>query len=188
VRERIERFPPLVDQHAERQQRRAADPMLAVDQHLLPTRKLVANEGDSALEMVAARGLEVGSRQVQQLDSGGAELLLVVARFCTQIDDRADAVTFRQGGSIFAGEASTYGNMLGQPVKVGRPCTRRIIFFFHEPGIFFFVVSHGDPNCRFYCCLPRLYCRSGSQEWNNKALQLFRARMIIHSKAEPIRG
>jgi hypothetical protein len=39
-----------------------------------------------------------------------------------------------------------------------------------------------------YCCFYCFTAVSEDEVWNNKASQLFRARMKLHSQPEPIRG
>jgi hypothetical protein len=84
-------------------------------------------------------------------------------------------------------EAGADGDMLRHPMKVRRPSigsnNYRIFFIFFPEDSFFFIFIRTR-----YCCFHGNYCRFSSHEWNNKALQLFRARMISHSKPEPIRG
>src|SRR5690348_9829281 len=75
VRERVERFPTLIDEHAQRQQRRAPNPVLAVDQHLVAAADMATREGNATIELVGGRRLEVGRRQVKEVDSGVAQAL-----------------------------------------------------------------------------------------------------------------
>lgn len=57
-----QRLPPLIDQHAQGQKRGAADPVLAMDQHLVAALDMAASEAHAPLEDVHAGGFGVGGR------------------------------------------------------------------------------------------------------------------------------
>ena len=147
----VERLPPLLDEHAQRQQRRAADAMLAVDQDLVAARDMSAREADPALEHVRACRLQVRRREMEEVDPRRTEALLVVAILLPQVDHRADAVLARELGSALDRKAGADREIVGQPVKIRRPASFRvchaIFFIFFLFGIFFFIF----PLAR-YCC------------------------------------
>ena len=186
MRQRVERLPSLVDQHAQAQQRRSADAMLTVDQHAPAFIDAAPDELDPARQHRHGRGLEIGRRQVEEVDSCSAQSLWIVAIFLTKIDDGTDAVLLRKPQRMLDRKATADRDMIGQPVEIRHPlgCAtshrRFFIIFLHR--IFFFIFRQA---C--YCCWYSEYCCFCSHEGNNKASQLFRARMISHSKPEPIR-
>jgi hypothetical protein len=88
----IERRPPVVHEHAKREQWRAANPMLTVDQYLAALIEPIANEGDAAVETVDPQRIHVGRRKVQEVDSPDPEPLRVVTILLTKVDDGRDAM------------------------------------------------------------------------------------------------
>jgi hypothetical protein len=157
-----------------------------VDQHLVATANMPAREGDAAIELANGRRLEVGRRQVKEVDPGGAEALLVIPVLLPQIDDRADPVIPGKILDTVSRKASADGEIVGEPVEVGRPGRffgHAIFFIFFFAWIFFFIIRLVR-----YCCLQSITAVPAVTEWNNKASQLFRARMLFHSNSEPIRA
>jgi hypothetical protein len=156
-----------------------------VDQHLVAAADVAAREGNAAIELVDGRRLEVGRRQVKEVDSGVAQALLVVAVLLAQIDDGADPVVRGEVLDVFDRKASADGEMVGQPVEVGRPGRffgHAIFFIFFFAWIFFFIIRRTR-----YCCLQSITVVLSVTAWNNKASQMFRAHMFFHSNSEPIR-
>ena len=139
MRQRVERVPPLVDQHAKREQRRAADAVLAVDEHLLASARSFANEGDAALEMLEARRLQIRRGQMQKLDPRALKFSLVVAIFGSQIDHRRNSVRKRELAGALDRKASPERHGFAQPVKIRPPLLQASIFFFNIHRIFFFI-------------------------------------------------
>jgi hypothetical protein len=123
---------------------------------------------------------------MEEVDSSEAEVLLVVAILLPQVDHRADAVLARELGGAFDRKAGADRQIVGQPVEIRRPASFRvrhgIFFIFFLSRIFFFIF----PLAR-YCCFWINTVVSSVIGGNNKALQLFRARMVSHSNPEPTR-
>jgi hypothetical protein len=147
---------------------------------------MLAREAHAAVELVDACGLEVGGRQVKEVDSRGSEALFVVPVLLPQIDDRANAMVSGEVLCAIDRKASANRELLRQPMEVGRPgwrFSRHTIFFIFFFGCIFFFILTQDR----YCCLLPITVVGAIREWNNKASQLFRAHMLFHSKSEPIR-
>ena len=137
--QRIERRPALIDQHAQREQCRAADPVLAMDQHLLSAGKVIAHERYTPFEMFVACRFQVWRRQMKEVDACAAQRKLVVAFLGAEIDDGAYAVGLRQDGGTLRRKAAAERQTIGQPVEImGRTEHHRSIFFFNIHCIFFF--------------------------------------------------
>jgi hypothetical protein len=75
--------------------------------------------------------------------------------------------------------------MVRQPMQIRRPLVgfgaHSFFFIFFCTRIFFFIIDGAS-----LLLFRRQYCRLGSHGRNNKASQLFRARMISHFPSEPI--
>jgi hypothetical protein len=87
---RIERLPARVDKYAEREQRGAADSVLAMDQHLVAAPRTLANECHPFFQMLTTGSLHVGCRQAEKVDPGGLKRSHVVALFGAKIDNCAN--------------------------------------------------------------------------------------------------
>jgi hypothetical protein len=145
----VERLPAFVDQHAQREQRRAADSVLAVDQHLSAAFDLLAGKAHTPIQRSDVRGLEVRRRQMQEADSMSAQRHFVIASFRAKIDHGANAMLDGKFALAIHRKASAEGKVIGQPLKVRRP--RRLgtahsffIFLFAADFFFIFLVR--------YCC------------------------------------
>jgi hypothetical protein len=156
-----------------------------MDQHLFAAREMLVNERDPALQMFVRDRLQVRSGQMEQLESCGAELFLVVAILLPKVDDCADAMLEPEPPRMLVREAAADSDTIGEPVEIRSPfgCAAAHGFFFIiflSPAFFFIVCINR------YCCFGLEYCCFCRHEGNNKASQLFRAGMLIHSQTEPI--
>jgi hypothetical protein len=93
--------------------------------------------------MFARRWVKVWGREVQQLDSSGAQYLVVVPVLGAKVDDGAYPMRRCQVRGILARKRTADGEPLRQPVKV-RPAPRRHIFL-HFFMVFFFSYNHEAP-------------------------------------------
>lgn len=117
----IQRLPALIDKHAQRQECRSADPVLAVDQDFVAALQALPDERHTPLEMLMGRGFKIRGRQVKQLDPGAPQCRLIVTFFSPKINDCCDAVALPEVGCMLHGEAGAERQLLGQPVEIGTP-------------------------------------------------------------------
>ena len=61
MRQRVDRFPTNLDQHAEREQSRTPDSMLAVNEYFFAAFDPLSGESDAAIQSSQLSGLHVGS-------------------------------------------------------------------------------------------------------------------------------
>jgi hypothetical protein len=141
VPQSIERLPALIDEHAKREQGRAADSVLTVSQDAIAVANVMGDEVDAALEHLCACGFKVRRRQVQKVDAMFAQDAFVVAIFRAKVDDCSDAVFRYEMRRAFDRKAAAEREMVGQPMEVRRPRRRsarhRILFIFFLSSIFF---------------------------------------------------
>jgi hypothetical protein len=138
----VERPPPGIYEHAKSKQGRAADPVLAMDQYLVPALRMITHELHALLEMLMTCGLHIGRRQVQKLDSGGLERRGVVALLGPEIDHGTDPERVPEVLNEIDWEAAADCDLVRNPMEVGcELVNHRSIFFFNILTIFFFIIS-----------------------------------------------
>ena len=147
---------------------------------------MLTNERDPRFQMLDRRRLEIGGRQMKEVNPGRPQPRCIVTAFGAQIDNGTDAVPAGKLMGSLDRKRTADRQSLRQPVEIRNPLSDACSIFFINGGIFFFISHIGAG--RFYCCSALGYCRLHSQRWNNKASQLFRDRMNIHCNPEPIRG
>jgi tRNA (mo5U34)-methyltransferase len=123
--------------------------VLAVNQHLVAAAQPLSNECDALVEVLMAGRLEVGRRQMEQIDADGPKLRFIVAIFLPQINDCLDAVPLTKLTSALDRKAAADRQALGDPMKIRTPfAAQGSIFFFNLCMIFFFI----DEQRGRYCC------------------------------------
>ena len=117
----VHRGEATVRQDAERDDRRAADAVLAMDQQAAALSTRLAGEGHPQIQHPLADATLVLGGQVEEALAPGGELGCVVAGLHPDVYHGADAVLAREGGGAPGRKAAAYGEVLGQPVEVRAP-------------------------------------------------------------------
>ena len=121
---RVERVHPLIDERAEREQRRTANAVLAVQQDLLVATDVRTNEADSAIEHFRRGRIQIRRRQMQEVDARGRKRLHVVAVFVAEVDYGADAMRLGKARGMLNREAAADRELVRYPAEIGPPFVR----------------------------------------------------------------
>jgi hypothetical protein len=119
--EGIKRRHAGIDEDAKSEKRRAADPVLAMDQDPLTLPKATAHEGDAAVQPFDPQGVHVRCREMKESYSEFVKMLLVVAVLFAKVDNRANGVGADQLRRALHREAASDRQMFREPVKIRLP-------------------------------------------------------------------
>ncbi len=108
------------DENAERERRRAADAVLAMDQHPLAAIEMAVGEGDAFAKHCGRDGAVVLGRQMQEREPVALEHDGVVAGLDPQVDDGPDPQLARQNLRVGGPEAAADREVVGDPAQVQR--------------------------------------------------------------------
>src|SRR5215204_5639753 len=108
------------DEDAERERRRAADAVLAMDQHALAAIEVALGKGDASAKPCGRDGAVVRGRQMQEREPVALEHDGVVAGLDPQVDDGPDPQLARQNLRVGGPEAAADREVVGDPAQVQR--------------------------------------------------------------------
>lgn len=107
-----------IDEHAQREQRRPADPVLTVDQHATTRGQMTRRERDTRTKHVGCHRAVIGSRKMEQLEPVASQRARLVARFGAQIDDAADPMFACEGLGSVGRERATDRQIGSEPIEI----------------------------------------------------------------------